>query len=131
MILHQSNISVLTGQFAEVSFVGNRAQESGGAVYAIDSQIIIKSGQKLLFVENKGYDGGAITLTGESIIYLGANSSITFTRNHAYHYGGAIYYVDDYNEDFEPAAERIKCFYGILGTEDASIYLRDAINYIK
>ena len=131
LILHQSNVSVLTGQFAEVSFVGNHAQESGGAVYAIDSQIIIKSGQKLLFVENKGYDGGAITLTGESIIYLGANSSITFTRNHAYHYGGAIYYVDDYNEDFEPAAERIKCFYGILGTEDASIYLRDAINYIK
>ena len=131
LILHQSNVSVRNGQFAEVSFVRNYAQESGGAVYAIDSQIIISVGKKLSFVENKGYDGGAITLTGDSIIYLGANSSITFTRNHAYHYGGAIYYVDDYTEDFEPAAERIKCFYGILGTEDASIYLRDALNYIK
>ena len=95
LILHQSNISVLTGQFAEVSFVGNRAQESGGAVYAIDSQIIIRSGQKLLFVENKGYDGGAMTLTGDSIIYLEANNSIIFVRNHAYHCGGAICYVDN------------------------------------
>ena len=131
LILHQSNVSFCNGQFAEVSFVRNHAQESGGAVYAINSQIIIGSEQHLSFVENKGYDGGAITLTGDSIIYLGANSSITFISNHAYHYGGAIYYVDDYTEDFEPAAERIKCFYGILGTEDASIYLRDALNYIK
>ena len=54
LILHQSNVSVRNGQFAEVSFVRNHAQESGGAVYAINSQIIIGSEQHLSFVENKG-----------------------------------------------------------------------------
>ena len=97
----------------------NRAQESGGAVYAKDSKIIIRSGQKLSIVENKGYDGGAITLTGDSIIYLEANSSVVFASNHAYHYGGAIYYVDEYTKDFGPETELSKCFYGILTTEVA------------
>ena len=116
LVLYQ-NVSVVIGQFAEVSFVRNRAQESGGAVYARDSQIVITIGQKFLCAENEGYNGGAMTLTGDSTLYLEANSSITFIRNHAYHYGGAIYYVDDYTEDFGSAAELSKCFYGIISTE--------------
>ena len=130
LILYQSNVSVLTGQSAEVNFVGNRAQEFGGAVYAIDSQIIIRSGQKLSFVENKGYDGGAITLTGDSIIFLEANSSIIFVRNHAYHSGGAIYNVDNYKEDFKLAPKMSKCFFGFLKMFKYN-YLRSLCNAIQ
>ena len=125
LLLYQ-NVSVVIEQFAEVSFVRNHAQKSGGAVYARDSQIIIKRGQKLSFVENKGFDGGALTLVDGSTLYLEANSSITFIRNHAYHYGGAIYYVDNYTEDFEPAAKIRGCFYGMFMTK-ISYVLRDVI----
>ena len=120
------NVSVVIGQFAEVSFVRNHAYESGGAVYARDSQIINR--QKLLFVENKGYDGGAITLTGDSTVYLVANSSTTFIRNHAYHYGGGIYYVDDYIEKFQSL---VRCFYGILATVTEPLAsLRNIFHYV-
>ena len=112
-IMLSRNVSVVTGQFAEVSFVKNRAQESGGAVYARDSKMVI-TGQKFSFVENEGYDGGAIALTRGSTIYLEANGSIIFVGNHAYHYGGAIHYVDDYTEDY---SELSKCFYGILNAK--------------
>ena len=73
-----------------------------------------------------------MTLTSESIIYVGANSSITLIRNHAYHYGGAIYYVDEYAEDFGPTTELSKCFYGIISTEFAFRKdLRDVGTYMK
>ena len=106
-------------------FLDNKG-EYGGAVYARDSQIIT-TGQKLSFVENKGYDGGAMALAAGSTIYLNANSSITFVRNHASHYGGAIYYVDDYTEDFESPKSLSVCFYGIF----SSGILQDIPNYIK
>ena len=129
LMLYQ-NVSVVIGQFAEVSFVRNYAQESGGAVYARDSQIMITTGQnyKLSFVENKGYDGGAMTLVGISTIYLGVYSSIRFLRNHAYHYGGAIYYMDDYTDDLQSAATTSVCFYGIISTVP---YLIDVYYDIK
>ena len=81
-------------------------------------------------MENEGYNGGALTLGGGSIIYLEANSSITFVRNHAYHYGGAIYCLDDYTEDY---ADLSKCFYGILSTEVWTEYatLVDFFDYVK
>ena len=109
--------------------VRNQAQESGGAVYARDSQIIIKIGQRLLFLVNEGNDGGAMTLDGGSTIYLEANSNITFISNYAYNYGGAIYYVDEYTEDY---VELNMCFYGILSTEVLAerANLRDVLNYI-
>ena len=131
MMLYR-NVSVVIGQFAEVSFVRNHAQESGGAVYARDSQIIISTEQRISFVENEGYNGGALTLDGGSIIYLEANSVITFERNHAYNCGGAIYCVDDYHEDY---ADLSKCFYGILSTdiwaEYATSTLIDTFDYMK
>ena len=123
------NVSVLIGQFADVSFVRNEVSESGGAVYARGSQIIISSG-KVSFVENKGYDGGAIALTSSSTLYLQANSSIAFVRNRAYHCGGGIYYVDDFMEDFGPAAELNKCFYGIYMIEKLPATLTDLFNYM-
>ena len=85
-------------------FLENEA-EYGGAVYVRRSKLILNSEQKLSFVENKGYDGGAMTLDGGSTIGLDANSTVMFVRNHAYHYGGAINYVDHYTENFEPAAD--------------------------
>ena len=48
-LMLSAKVSLVTEQLAEVSFVRNQAQESGGAVYARDSQIIIKIGQRLLF----------------------------------------------------------------------------------
>ena len=125
------NVSVVIGQFAEVSFVRNHAQKSGGAVYARDSRIIIKRGQKVLFVENKADDGGAVTLDDDgSTIYLSVNSSIIFVRNHAYHYGGAIYYVDNYSKQFETAKTLSTCFYGILSREVSFTKLRIVLDYI-
>ena len=126
LMLYRS-VAVFRG---DVSFVRNHAQESGGAVYARDSQIIISVGQKLSFVENEGYDGGAMALVGDSTMYLEANSSVVFVSNHAYHYGGAIHYVDDYTEYFEPAAEVSKCFYGVINTRVAFTELRDVFNYV-
>ena len=122
LMLYQ-NVSVVTGQFAEVSFVRNHAQKSGGAVYARDSKIVIRTGQKFSFVENEGYNGGAFTLDGGSTIFFEENSSITFVRNHAYHYGGAIYNVDDYINNFEPATELSKCFYGLFSTEVRGMFV--------
>ena len=46
-----------------------------------------------------------MALVGDSTVYLEANSSVVFVNNHAYHYSGAIHYVDDYTEYFESAAE--------------------------
>ena len=122
LLVFQSKLTVFT---AEVSFVRNHAQKSGGAVYAQDSQIIIKrGGHDFSFVENEGNNGGAMILVGDSTIYLEANSSITFVRNHAYNYGGA----DDYTEDLEPTAELSKCFYGI---EKSFMSLEDDVDYTK
>ena len=58
-----------------------------------------------------------MTLDAGSTILLEESSSIAFVRNHAYHYGGAIYYVDNYINKFEPAMELSKCFYGIFTTK--------------
>ena len=88
-------------------------------------------------MENEGYDGGALTLSDGSTIHLEAlseaNSSITFTRNHAYHYGGAIYNVDKYTEDYEPAAEISYCFCEIFSTDIMPDFVLSyyMINYIK
>ena len=62
-------------------------------------------------------------------IHLEANSNITFISNYAYNYGGAIYYVDEYTEDY---VELNMCFYGILSTEVLAerANLRDVLNYI-
>ena len=128
LLLFQSKLAVFT---AEVSFVRNHAQKSGGAVYAQDSQIIIKrGGHDFSFVENEGNNGGAMILVGDSTIYLEANSSITFVRNHAYNYGGAIYYMDDYTEDLGPTTEFSKCFYGIL-FDKSFMSLEDVVDYTK
>ena len=79
-------------------------------------------------MENRGYDSGAITLSGDSTLYLEANSSVTFVRNHAYHYGGAIYYVDDYIEKFDLL---VRCFYGILATVTEPLAtLRNVFHYV-
>ena len=79
LMLHHI-VSVIIEQFAEVSFVKNRAEESCGAVYARESQITIRSGQKLTFVENEGYDGGAITLTGAT--FLNETYTLVLVHNH-------------------------------------------------
>ena len=122
---------------AEINIQGNvvflkNKGEFVGAVYVRDSVIIIRTGGKLSFVENEGHDGGAMTFVG-STIYLEANSSTTFIRNHAYHYGGAIYYVDDYTENFELTADLSKCFYGILNADIQAVFanLKDIFSYIR
>ena len=70
-----------------------------------------------------------MTLDGGSTIYLEANSNITFISNYAYNYGGAIYYVDEYTEDY---VELNMCFYGILSTEVLAerASLRNVLYYI-
>ena len=68
-LMLSAKVLLVTEQLAEVSFVRNQAQESGGAVYARDSQIIIKIGQRLLFLVNEGNDGGAMTLDGGSTMH--------------------------------------------------------------
>ena len=123
---------------AEINIQGNvvflkNKGEFVGAVYVRDSVIIIRTGRKLSFVENEGRDGGAMTFVGGSTLYLEANSSVTFVRNHAYHYGGAIYYVDDYTEDFELTADLSKCFSGILNADIQAVFanLKDIFTYIR
>ena len=65
-LMLSAKVWLVTEQLAEVR---NQAQESGGAVYARDSQIIIKIGQRLLFLVNEGNDGGAMTLDGGSTMH--------------------------------------------------------------
>ena len=95
------NVSVIVWPFVaiEVSFVRNHAQQFGGAVYARDSQIFMKRGGNLSLVENVGYDGGALAMFDGSVITFEVQSQIMFLNNHALHYGGAIYYADDYRTD--------------------------------
>ena len=70
-------------------------------------------------------EGWSYDLFDSSALNLEANSTITFIRNHAYHYGGAIYYVDVYTENLESLAT---CFYRIL-TKKALASLREYIHY--
>ena len=72
-----------------------------------------------------------MTLDGGSTIGLEANSTVMFVRNHAYHYGGAINYVDHYTEKFEPAADLSACFYEIFSTEIFIGDIDELFNYIK
>ena len=104
---------------AEINFQGNlvfleNEARYGGTIYAKNSYFIISIARKLSFLKNEAYKGGAMTLVGHSTTYLEAYSCITFVQNHAYHYGGAIYFADDYTDDFEPAGVLNDCFYGIL-----------------
>ena len=100
-LLLYKNVSMTVGQLAEIRFVRNHAQLLGGAVYARDSQIIMKNGGNLSFVENVGYDGGALAMVDGSVINFEVQSQMTFLKNHAQHYGGAIYYEDDYKTDID------------------------------
>ena len=126
----------LYAEDSEINFQGSllfleNEAENGGAVYVRRSELILNSEQKLSFVENKGYDGGAMTLDGGSTIGLEANSTVVFVRNHAYHYGGAINYVDHYTENFEPAADLSACFYEIFSIEIFIGDIDELFNYIK
>ena len=74
-----------------IKFKRNRARKTGGAIFAQDSTIRIKSHTSLMFSGNIGYRGGALALIDTSFIKLKAPIQVQFLQNHAEHCGGAIY----------------------------------------
>ena len=142
------NVSVVFETLADVRFVGNYARESGGAIYARGSQILI--GGNISFEENEAYNGGAMALVPvvdfdypieweipivdfDPALILETNSQVTFERNHAHHYGGAIYSVDDYKGDDDYArfyeAHFRACFYKLEITDVPGVSYNALFNY--
>lgn len=77
---------VLLGCNAEIS--NNRATERGGAIYAVDSEILTNGGSIVALANNTATNGGALFLTGSSLIHFNRQSLVTFEHNMAVDKGG-------------------------------------------
>lgn len=75
---------------SDVTFVGNKAMDDGGAVCISDTLWNVKG--TVTFNHNSATTGGAMSLSGTSKLTLNANSTITYSNNHATKNGGALYF---------------------------------------
>lgn len=80
---------------------------SGTALSAVDSSILIAENATVNFSKNNGNFGGAISLVGFSSIQVSNNTLLTFTENHALFRGGAIY---AYSIDDQRSSALGSCF---------------------
>ena len=71
---------------------GNIAHTNGGALYAIDTHITMKT--NITFTSNSAQNGGAMWLDTCSLT-LNENATLTTSHNYASFYGGAIYHKDE------------------------------------
>ena len=98
--------------FTHIKFIKNHAQKAGGAIFAHDSTVGIKSRTSVIFSGNIGYKGGALALIDDSFIKLKAPIKVYFLKNHAEHSGGAIYVKDYRVESFSKGSLPL-CFFQI------------------
>ena len=108
------NSRMIVGEQTNISFVGNHADQDGGAILADGSIIDIKGAME--FSDNEASDGGAVALRNGASIVLNANCEILFIRNHAQSYGGALHVTDAiatwYKPDLhDPTSNNKQCFF--------------------
>ena len=97
-----------------VKFEKNQAQRKGGAIYAEDSNINVKSHASVIFTNNTGYNGGALALIDNSHIILQTPFQVQFLQNCAKRFGGAIY-LNDYNIELFNKGKLPYCFIEVQG----------------
>ena len=85
-IASKGSVTIIAAN-AEVVFEGNRAMETGGAIYSRQQVTIAGSVQ---FINNSAHHAGAIASNG-SVTIIAANAEVVFEGNHATETGGAIY----------------------------------------
>ena len=78
-------------QIVVTKMLGIYCAASSQGLYALDSEIVLKSGAHSIFQHCVATHGGAIALYGESYIRVGKNASVVFNANHGFQRGGAIY----------------------------------------
>ena len=74
-------------------FANNHAEDSGGAVYAIDNSQLHFDGSSA-FENNTALNGGGLYLAESSLCYFSATAQQLYSQNHARKYGGAIFVSD-------------------------------------
>ena len=108
------NSRMIVGEQTNISFVGNHADQDGGAILADGSIIDIKGA--MVCSDNEASDGGAVALRNGASIVLNANCEILFIRNHAQSYGGALHVTDAIATWFkpdlhDPTSNNKQCFF--------------------
>lgn len=97
----------------------NEAYNSGGAIDATDSHLIV--GSSVRIVGNRAYNGGGISLANSDIKDSTNESDtfadISFVSNEAMKYGGALYVNDFSNSNACLSEPTTRCFFGKAGTE--------------
>lgn len=75
-------------------FSNNRATSHGGAICALDTNIVVTDGNGINFNYNTAQDGGAMYLNSVSTLTLDIWTTFNTSHNHASKYGGVIYHED-------------------------------------
>ena len=98
-------------------FVNNHAEDSGGAVYAIDGSQLYFEGTSS-FKYNTALNGGGLYLADSSLCYFSVTARQLYSQNYARNTGGAIYVSDTTPSvycDENSASEDLKslCFFQV------------------
>ena len=95
--LHISNV-VFKGN-TMVIFENNEAELNGGAMYTDNSSIKVWQNSTVAFITNSAENGGALFASSSTLLISGY-SNVTFYKNNAAQDGGAIYFNDQINANF-------------------------------
>ena len=104
-------------------FANNHADDSGGAVYALDSSQLYFDGTSS-FKYNTALNGGGLYLADSSLCYFSATALQLYLQNYARNTGGAIYVADAtpsvYCDENSVSLENLKrfCFFQIQANEN-------------
>ena len=101
--------------------VNNHAEDSGGAIYAVESSKLYFEGTSN-FKSNEALNGGGLYLDRSSLCYFSATARLYFDENLAKEKGGAIYVADATSSVYcagNSASEDLKsdCFFQIQTDE--------------
>ena len=110
-------------------FVNNHADDSGGAVYAIDSSQLYFDGTSS-FKYNTALNGGGLYLADSSLCYFSVKARQLYSQNYARNTGGAIYVSDTTPSvycDENSASEDLKslCFFQVQ--TDSPLFFKSEI----
>ena len=104
-------------------FVNNHADDSGGAVYAIDSSQLTFEGTSS-FKYNTALNGGGLYLADSSLCYFSVTALQLYLQNYARNTGGAIHVSDTtpsaYCHENSVSSQRLQslCFFQIQANEN-------------
>ena len=107
------------------NFVNNRAEDSGGAVYALDSSKLYFEGTSN-FKSNEALNGGGLYLHHSSLCNFSTTARLYFEENLAKEKGGAIYVADATSSAYcdENSVPEDLCFFQIQADESSGLIFR-------